>query len=1067
MKNFKKFIAVCVTFGIIFCTSPPVLAGNISVSTESELRTAVLTAADGTTITVAADITVTDTVLIDGKNGLTINLNGKSIIGKDGENGIESEVYSERCGTDGIGCISVTNSNDIHILNGTIKGGSGGTPGKYYQRGGYTYSAAQPGKAGNAVSVSESSVIIENCRLFGGNGGSYEEIGIWDTPAQCADGSDGGNAIRAESATITLNGGSAISGNGGNGSSGGELTGAGGNSFGILLDEDSFLTVISADIRSGNAGNSGPKLISEDESLGGLYGTYANGGISAAIYGQGNVTMNSGTVYGGYSGYLGDTSASSTTHLNNEKWFAPPPCYGIVCSVFTMYGGDVYSSAGTNGRNASAQHYYIHKYYETAGADGGDSIAVKAANAAIFGGTIHSGSAGNGGNGYANVFSYGGYKYPKHGDAGNGGNSIAVEADSVTISDGTIKAGLSGNGGNSSVDISRQYASAAKAGSGGGAYSVMCKEECKQFGGTIYGGIAGNGGSGTYLVSDYSNVEYTATGNAGNGGNSYAIYSHSAQISDGIIYSGKPGQKGSAETAECNTGANGIAYLVKPTDNAVISGGKFKGLYESAYLLDGSVANFKIVGSCEFAAYPNCIVADFELRECADAERATLSQYVAPSGSVGEYFKFERKTDNVAPTLTYSVSPQSWTKGSVVVTLFAEDSLSGLHRKPYNFGRGWTDVPTLQLSSNASFIVQARDADGNITSQVINITNIDKTAPEVSTSVTLLEDNRATLTVAATDVQSGVMKIVNDTDELSYNSSSITVSISQAGTYTFTVYDNVGNSKKSSVTISRQMLGLAEAQTSAAILNKAELEKSIYGCNGYLNPQGTYINSGYLGIPIKVTVCCEKAGIYIKASAIYSGQTLPIIWEDGNDIVEAATDLQGEVIIPKSILISNGKNIPVTVYISEYTDAEALRQTADTVTLKTKVSVDAAPPLLNGYYTEKLKKFTITSADAVSGIKSLKYKISYDGGANFSPLQNYTAPFFIEKSGVIKCEAVDNVGNVAEQDFEVAIQSESSDINKIVDANIYVSESRHMIYYIIGGNLQNESSLTLSDFDLN
>jgi hypothetical protein len=94
--------------------------------------------------------------------------------------------------------------------------------------------------------------------------------------------------------------------------------------------------------------------------------------------------------------------------------------------------------------------------------------------------------------------------------------------------------------------------------------------------------------------------------------------------------------------------------------------------------------------------------------------------------------------DKTVPTITsVTGNPSDWTSGDVILTVNANDTLSGLAAAAYSFDGGstWQAQNTKTFADNTSNIeIKVKDAAGNVAAygSIINITNIDKTAPNTA-----------------------------------------------------------------------------------------------------------------------------------------------------------------------------------------------------------------------------------------------------------------------------------------------------------------------------------------------
>ena len=107
------------------------------------------------------------------------------------------------------------------------------------------------------------------------------------------------------------------------------------------------------------------------------------------------------------------------------------------------------------------------------------------------------------------------------------------------------------------------------------------------------------------------------------------------------------------------------------------------------------------------------------------------------------------KIDNQAPTIkSITGNPTQWTKDKVILTISAEDSLSGLATEAYSFDNGqtWQKENTKTYTKNTQgIIIKVRDAVGNVaTYKTIEINNILKI--EISNYEKITKDNNEYLT---------------------------------------------------------------------------------------------------------------------------------------------------------------------------------------------------------------------------------------------------------------------------------------------------------------------------------
>ena len=106
------------------------------------------------------------------------------------------------------------------------------------------------------------------------------------------------------------------------------------------------------------------------------------------------------------------------------------------------------------------------------------------------------------------------------------------------------------------------------------------------------------------------------------------------------------------------------------------------------------------------------------------------------------------KIDNQAPTIKNVTGNEKWTKDKVILTVNAEDSLSGLATEAYSFDNGQTwqkENTKTYIENTQGIIIKVRDAVGNVaTYKTIDINNILKI--EISNYEKITKDNNEYLT---------------------------------------------------------------------------------------------------------------------------------------------------------------------------------------------------------------------------------------------------------------------------------------------------------------------------------
>ena len=148
-------------------------------------------------------------------------------------------------------------------------------------------------------------------------------------------------------------------------------------------------------------------------------------------------------------------------------------------------------------------------------------------------------------------------------------------------------------------------------------------------------------------------------------------------------------------------------------------------------------------------------------------------------GNVGKTSISISNIDKTAPTMvTPTASTTGWTNGNVTLTAKATDTASGISYYQWSTNSGltassggWTSITntksqitqTYTATGNGTYYFYAKDASGNVGKTSISISNIDKTAPEISEFTAKASDTistSATITVKAKDGLSGLSNLV-------------------------------------------------------------------------------------------------------------------------------------------------------------------------------------------------------------------------------------------------------------------------------------------------------------------
>lgn len=158
------------------------------------------------------------------------------------------------------------------------------------------------------------------------------------------------------------------------------------------------------------------------------------------------------------------------------------------------------------------------------------------------------------------------------------------------------------------------------------------------------------------------------------------------------------------------------------------------------------------------------------------------------------------KIDKTAPSApTVSGNPTSWTNQDVTLTASSSDSASGVKYYSFSTAQGtysWQTAATKTFSAGGTVYVYAKDAAGNVSAATtVSLSKVDKTAPVISNVSVAKNSTGGTVTITASDSQSGVAAYSFDGGTTWQSGNSKTYS-TLPGTVSAAVKDNAGNVAK-------------------------------------------------------------------------------------------------------------------------------------------------------------------------------------------------------------------------------------------------------------------------------
>ena len=151
--------------------------------------------------------------------------------------------------------------------------------------------------------------------------------------------------------------------------------------------------------------------------------------------------------------------------------------------------------------------------------------------------------------------------------------------------------------------------------------------------------------------------------------------------------------------------------------------------------------------------------------------------------------------DRLPPELTFSGNALEWTNKDVVLTAYANETVTF----EYSFdGVEWFEGSEVTVTENKTVLFKATDLNGNVTSETVVVDKIDKTAPILEVSGNTLEWTNQDVILTASSNE-GTIEYFNGTEWVEGNT--ITAAIN--GTYQFRAADAAGNVTVQSIEVSK------------------------------------------------------------------------------------------------------------------------------------------------------------------------------------------------------------------------------------------------------------------------
>ena len=370
--------------------------------------------------------------------------------------------------------------------------------------------------------------------------------------------------------------------------------------------------------------------------------------------------------------------------------------------------------------------------------------------------------------------------------------------------------------------------------------------------------------------------------------------------------------------------------------------------------------------------------------------------------SESEELVIKTMPDEIQPELRVLGNPEEWTNKDVTLTIEASDAESGLKNVTVNgqevnitSGQG-----VYVAKENGTYRIEATDNVGNIKAKEVVIDKIDKIQPElkVSGNTEGWTNRDVTLTIQASDAESGLKDVKVNGQEVNITSGQGTYLVNSNGTYRIEATDNVGNIKIEEVVVDK--------------IDKIRPELKVSG-----NPE-EWTNRD---VTLTIQASDAESGLKdVKVNGqevnITSGQGAYVVKENGTYKIEV-TDNAGSIITEMIEVDKIDKILPST------TEPEVV-VTENSIIVKNK------------------------QEDKESGIQKISYAINQEG--EWSEYQDSNMFEGLEKGKEykVKTRVMDNAGNISESEERIVkiLEVVSGDINN--DKKIDTMDLLKLLRYV-------------------
>lgn len=360
--------------------------------------------------------------------------------------------------------------------------------------------------------------------------------------------------------------------------------------------------------------------------------------------------------------------------------------------------------------------------------------------------------------------------------------------------------------------------------------------------------------------------------------------------------------------------------------------------------------------------------------------------------------------DYTGPTLSHTLSPNGVTNEDVVVTITANDSISGVEvikwasgvqSKAYFGAEGTTITNSFTATSNGDYTVYARDLAGNDSLHFVTVTGIDRVAPSVSLSASTTAITNTDIAINASVVDNvavskqlwaeglQVAAYFQAGEGTSFTNQFLA---SRNGVYTVYVEDTAGNYILSTVTVSNLFKQAPELTLTPSRIT-----------------------------PTNETVLVD---VEVETEGMAQGNTLVALrWAEGDQLT-AFFASGGGLDIVDELQFEAAENGRYSIYARD----KAGNETVATITIS---NIDhTAPTLTLTSNTTSLTNepviITVVAADNESGLREVRWSESApEPNLPWSSSEVVNGVFQVATNGIYTVIAVDNTGNETMQQINI------------------------------------------------